>query len=83
MRRVFDSANVLNTVLFFDEAYALLGKRTDVADSDDRYANIEVSYLLGRMAAHSPHNIVASRPSACQGSVGQSGCFKPLTMPST
>ena len=60
LRRVFDSANALDTVLFFDEADALFGKRTDVADSHDRYANIEVSYLLQRMEAHSGLCILAS-----------------------
>jgi SpoVK/Ycf46/Vps4 family AAA+-type ATPase len=47
--RVFDEAQSSNAILFFDEADALFGKRTEVADAHDRYANIEVSYLLQRM----------------------------------
>ena len=39
-------------MLFFDEADALFGKRSEVKDSHDRYANIEVSYLLQRMEAY-------------------------------
>jgi SpoVK/Ycf46/Vps4 family AAA+-type ATPase len=46
---VFDSADDSGAILFFDEAEALFGKRTEVRDSHDRYANIEVDYLLQRM----------------------------------
>ena len=49
LKRIFDAADVSDMVLFFDEADALFGKRTDVSDSRDRYANLEVSYLLERM----------------------------------
>lgn len=49
LRAVFDSADKGGAVLLFDEADALFGKRTEVRDSHDRYANIEVSYLLQRM----------------------------------
>ena len=49
LRRVFDAAEGTGAVLVFDEADALFGKRTDVKDSHDRYANIEVSYLLQRV----------------------------------
>lgn len=52
LRRVFDAAEEGGTVLLFDEADALFGKRSDVKDSHDRYANIEVSYLLQRMEAY-------------------------------
>jgi len=52
LRRVFDAAEAGGTVLLFDEADALFGKRSDVKDSHDRYANIEVSYLLQRMEAY-------------------------------
>jgi ATPase family associated with various cellular activities (AAA)/Winged helix domain, variant len=52
LRRVFDAAEESGTVLLFDEADALFGKRTEVKDSHDRYANIEVSYLLQRMEAY-------------------------------
>ena len=49
LQRVFDTAEASHSILFFDEADALFGKRSDVKDSHDRYANIEVSYLLQRM----------------------------------
>jgi hypothetical protein len=52
LRRVFDAAEQGATVLLFDEADALFGKRTEIKDSHDRYANVEVSYLLQRMEAH-------------------------------
>ncbi|HEY0384718.1 MAG TPA: ATP-binding protein, partial [Pyrinomonadaceae bacterium] len=51
-RRVFDAAEEGGAVLLFDEADALFGKRSEVKDSHDRYANIEVSYLLQRMEAY-------------------------------
>jgi hypothetical protein len=49
LRRVFDAAESGGAILLFDEADALFGKRSEVRDSHDRYANIEVSYLLQRM----------------------------------
>ena len=49
LRRVFDAAEQSGAILFFDEADALFGRRSEVKDSHDRYANIEVSYLLQRM----------------------------------
>ena len=49
LKRIFDAADISDMVLFFDEADALFGKRTDVSDSRDRYANLEISYLLERM----------------------------------
>ena len=52
LRRVFDAAEAAGAVLLFDEADALFGKRSEVKDSHDRYANIEVSYLLQRMEAY-------------------------------
>ena len=52
LSRVFDAAEEGAAVLLFDEADALFGKRTEVSDSHDRYANIEVSYLLQRMEAY-------------------------------
>jgi SpoVK/Ycf46/Vps4 family AAA+-type ATPase len=52
LRRVFDAAEDGGAVLLFDEADALFGKRSEVKDSRDRYANIEVSYLLQRMEAY-------------------------------
>ena len=52
LRRVFDAAEEGGAILLFDEADALFGKRSEVRDSHDRYANIEVSYLLQRMEAY-------------------------------
>lgn len=52
LRRLFDSAEDCGAILLFDEADALFGKRSEVKDSHDRYANIEVSYLLQRMEAY-------------------------------
>jgi AAA+ superfamily predicted ATPase len=52
LRRVFDAADEGGAILLFDEADALFGKRSEVKDSHDRYANIEVSYLLQRMEAY-------------------------------
>jgi hypothetical protein len=49
LRRVFDAAEQSGAILFFDEADALFGKRSEVKDSHDRYANIEINYLLQRM----------------------------------
>ncbi len=52
LRQVFDAAEQGGLILLFDEADALFGKRSEVKDSHDRYANIEVSYLLQRMEAY-------------------------------
>jgi hypothetical protein len=52
LRRVFDAAEGGAAILLFDEADALFGKRSEVKDSHDRYANIEVGYLLQRMEAY-------------------------------
>ena len=49
LARLFDEATTSNAILFFDEADALFGKRTQVRDAHDRYANVEISYLLQRM----------------------------------
>jgi hypothetical protein len=49
LRSVFDAAESSGAILFFDEADALFGKRSEVKDSHDRYANIEINYLLQRM----------------------------------
>ena len=53
LKRIFDAAEDGGAVLLFDEADALFGKRSQVRDSHDRYANIEVGYLLQRMEAYS------------------------------
>ncbi len=52
LARIFDAADGGGAILLFDEADALFGKRSEVKDSHDRYANIEVSYLLQRMEAY-------------------------------
>ncbi len=52
LRRIFDAADEGGAILLFDEADALFGKRSEVRDSHDRYANIEISYLLQRMEAY-------------------------------
>lgn len=52
LRKVFDAAESGGAVILFDEADALFGKRSEVKDSHDRHANIEVSYLLQRMEAY-------------------------------
>ncbi len=49
LKRLFDAADISDTLLFFDEADALFGRRTEVKDAHDRYANLEISYLLERM----------------------------------
>ncbi len=51
LSRVFDEAEAAGAILLFDEADALFGTRSEVRDSHDRYANIEVSYLLHRLGA--------------------------------
>lgn len=60
LRKLFDAAEDGGTILFFDEADALFGKRSEVKDSHDRYANIEVNYLLQRMEAYRGLAILAT-----------------------
>jgi SpoVK/Ycf46/Vps4 family AAA+-type ATPase len=60
LRRLFDSAEDGGAILFFDEADALFGKRSEVKDSHDRYANIEINYLLQRMEAFQGLAILAT-----------------------
>jgi hypothetical protein len=60
LRRVFDAAEAGGAVLFFDEADALFGKRTEVKDAHDRYANVEIAYLLQRMEAYRGLSILAT-----------------------
>jgi hypothetical protein len=49
LKRLFDAADKTDLILFFDEADSLFGRRTEVKDAHDRYANLEISYLLERM----------------------------------
>jgi hypothetical protein len=58
--RIFGAAEGSNAILFFDEADALFGKRSEVGDSHDRYANIEVAYLLQRMEGYPGAVILAT-----------------------
>lgn len=58
--RIFDEAATSNAILFFDEADALFGKRTEVKDSHDRYANIETGYLLQRIEEYEGIVILAT-----------------------
>jgi ATP-dependent 26S proteasome regulatory subunit len=58
--KIFEEAETSNAILFFDEADALFGKRSEVRDSHDRYANIEISYLLQRMEAYDGVTILAT-----------------------
>lgn len=60
LARIFDAAETANAILFFDEADALFGKRTRIADAHDRYANIETSYLLQRIEAYAGMAILAT-----------------------
>ncbi|MCL4298062.1 MAG: ATP-binding protein [Anaerolineae bacterium] len=60
LERIFSEAEHSNAILFFDEADALFGKRSEVRDSHDRYANIEISYLLQRMEAYDGVTILAT-----------------------
>ena len=60
LRRVFDAAERSGAILFFDEADALFGTRTEVRDSHDRYANLEINYLLQRMEDYSGLAILAT-----------------------
>jgi Winged helix domain, variant/ATPase family associated with various cellular activities (AAA) len=58
--RVFHEAQTSNAVLFFDEADALFGKRSEVKDAHDRYANIEIGYLLQKMEEYEGVAILAT-----------------------
>jgi ATP-dependent 26S proteasome regulatory subunit len=60
LRRLFDAAEDGGAILFFDEADALFGKRSEVKDSHDRYSNIEVNYLLQRMETYCGLAILAT-----------------------
>ncbi len=60
LRRLFDAAEDGGAILFFDEADALFGKRSEVKDSHDRYANIEINYLLQRIETYRGLAILAT-----------------------
>ena len=52
MSRIFEVAQRKGAILFFDEADALLGKRSQIKDAHDRYVNIETNYLLAKVEAY-------------------------------
>lgn len=60
LKKIFENARGTNTLLFFDEADALYGRRTDIHDSHDRYANLEVNYLLQKLEEHDGPVILAT-----------------------
>jgi Winged helix domain, variant/ATPase family associated with various cellular activities (AAA) len=60
LARIFSEAETMSAILFFDEADALFGKRSEVRDSHDRYANLEISYLLQRMEEYEGVVILAT-----------------------
>lgn len=60
LSRIFEEAATSNAILFFDEADALFGKRSEVKDAHDRYANIEINYLLMKMEEHQGIVILAT-----------------------
>ena len=60
LKEVFDEAALSNAILFFDEADALFGKRTNVKDSHDKYANVETSFLLQKIEEYDGVSILAS-----------------------
>jgi SpoVK/Ycf46/Vps4 family AAA+-type ATPase len=60
LARIFEEAETSNAILFFDEADALFGRRSEVRDSHDRYANIEIGYLLQKMEEYQGAVILAT-----------------------
>ena len=60
LERIFGEAEHSNAILFFDEADALFGKRSEVKDAHDRYANVEIGYLLQRMESYEGVTILAT-----------------------
>ncbi|MEM9218155.1 MAG: ATP-binding protein [Cyanobacteria bacterium P01_F01_bin.150] len=60
LSRIFDVAEQSNAILLFDEADALFGKRSEVKDSHDRYANLEVAYLLQKMEEYEGISILTT-----------------------
>ncbi|WP_197510495.1 AAA family ATPase [Tessaracoccus coleopterorum] len=85
LRRLFDAAEGGGAILFFDEADALFGRRSEVRDSHDRYANIEINYLLQRLESYEGSR--SSRPTAaapstwrsCAGSASSSRSRSPAS----
>ena len=74
LRRLFDAAESGGAALFFDEADALFGKRSEVKDSHDRYANIEINYLLQRMESYRGLAILATNMRSALDAAFLRGC---------
>ena len=68
LEQIFTAAGAANLVLFFDEADAIFGKRSEVSDAHDRYANIEVAYLLQRLELYDGLVVMATN---LQGNIDQ------------
>ena len=62
IERLFARAEASGAILIFDEADALFGKRSDVKDSHNRYANIEIDYLMQRIRQHDGLVVFVSKP---------------------
>ena len=62
LERVFAAAKANGAILLFDEADALFGKHTDVKDAHDRYSNLEIDYLLRRLAEYDGLVVLVSKP---------------------
>ncbi len=60
LARLFDEAHASGSILFFDEADAIFGKRSEVKDAHDRYANVEIGYLLQRLEQHDGVTVLAT-----------------------
>jgi SpoVK/Ycf46/Vps4 family AAA+-type ATPase len=60
LNQIFKEAETSNAILFFDECDAIFGKRSEIKDSHDRYANLEISYLLQKLEEHKEIVILAS-----------------------
>lgn len=65
LHRVFESTQIENAILFFDEADALFGKRTAVKDAHDQYANQEIAYLLQRIETYQGMVVISCNSDEC------------------
>ncbi|HUO08053.1 MAG TPA: ATP-binding protein [Phycisphaerae bacterium] len=71
LKRIFDAAEASSAILLFDEADALFGKRSEIKDSHDRYANTEVAYLLQRMESFCGRGLAILTTNAAHGALDQ------------
>lgn len=81
LARVFARAEGKDWLLFFDEADALFGKRSEVKDSHDRYANQEVSYLLQSIEAFAGVAVIALNRKGPLAKVWRKDCLKVVKFP--